>query len=82
MTTVCLLFYGKAMALSVAILLTLTSSCAQTKEAIHQASHEICCNPSEIYKYYSYTEINADYFMVTNMYAADHSQVMLVFMPG
>ena len=26
--------------------------------------------------------LNADYFMVTNMHAADHSQVMLVFMPG
>ena len=26
--------------------------------------------------------LNADYFMVTNMYAADHSQLMLVFMPG
>ena len=26
--------------------------------------------------------LNADYFMVTNMYAADYSQPMLVFMPG
>ena len=26
--------------------------------------------------------LNADYFMVTVMYAADHSQLMLVFMPG
>ena len=26
--------------------------------------------------------LNADYLMVTNMYAADHSQLMLVFMPG
>ena len=26
--------------------------------------------------------LNADYFMVTNMYAADYSQLMLVFMPG